>query len=63
MTISEPVEPELLLNFYYIFYPSVFDCFDVRLYEEVVRMPAVESKVIAIVGKLFKIDIRIAGPS
>lgn len=29
---------------------SIFDCFDVRLYEEVVRMPAVESKVIALVG-------------
>ena len=46
-----------------MFLSSVFDCFDVRLYEEVVRMPAVESKVIAIVGKSFEIDIRIDGTS
>uniref|UniRef100_A0A7M5UXH3 Uncharacterized protein n=1 Tax=Clytia hemisphaerica TaxID=252671 RepID=A0A7M5UXH3_9CNID len=29
---------------------SIFDCFDVRLYEEVAKMPAIENKVIAFVG-------------
>lgn len=29
---------------------SIFDCFDVRLYEEIVRMPTVENKVIILVG-------------
>lgn len=53
------LEDKLLIYIPFLFYfiYTVFDCFDVRLYEEVVRMPAVESKVIALVGKRTAIPI------